>query len=99
MADYGKLSDKATNLVEYAKKNEHLVSDEETYVNFEKAYNAYKELHSFIVNNRRIVFSLKRKKRIKMIGSVIFSIFTFMLGCIITNNNQKIVEVFMQFLR
>lgn len=99
MADYGKLSDKATNLVEYAKKNEHLVSDEETYVNFEKAYNAYKELHSFIVNNRRIVFSLKRKKRIKMIGSVIFSIFTFLLGCIITNNNQKIVEVFMQFLR
>lgn len=99
MADYGKLSDKATNLVEYAKKNEHLVSDEETYVNFEKAYNAYKELHSFIVNNRRIVFSLKRKKRIKMIGSVIFSIFTFMLGCIITNNNKKIVEVFMQFLR
>lgn len=99
MADYGKLSDKATNLVEYAKKNEHLVSDEETYVNFEKAYNAYKELHSFIVNNRRIVFSLKRKKRIKMIGSVIFSIFTFMLGCIIANNNQKIVEVFMQFLR
>lgn len=99
MADYGKLSDEATNLVEYAKKNEHLVSDEETYVNFEKAYNAYKELHSFIAKNRRVVFSIRRKKRIKMVGSVIFSIFTFLLGCIITNNNQKIVEVFMQFLR
>lgn len=99
MADYGKLSDEATNLVEYAKKNEHLVSDEETYVNFEKAYNAYKELHSFIVKNRRVVFSIKRKKRIKMVGSVIFSIFTFLLGCIITNNNQKIVEMLIQFLR
>lgn len=99
MAEYGKLSDEATNLVEYAKANEHLVSDEETYVNFEKAYNAYKELHSFIVNNSRVVFSIKRKKRIKMIGSVVLSIFTFFLGCIITNNNQRIVDVFVQLLR
>lgn len=99
MADYGKLSDEATNLVEYAKRNEHLVSDEETYVNFEKAYNAYKELNRFIVNNRRVVFSIKRKKRIKAIGSVALSIFTFLLGCIVTNNNQRIVEVFSQLLR
>lgn len=99
MADYGKLSDEATNLVKYAKRNEHLVSDEETYVNFEKAYNAYKELNRFIVNNRRVVFSIKRKKRIKAIGSVALSIFTFLLGCIVTNNNQRIVEVFSQLLR
>lgn len=99
MVYYGKLSDKATNLVLSAKENEHLVSDEETYVNFEKAYNAYKDLHKFIVDNRRDVFSIKRKKRIKMIGSIVFSILTFILGCIITNNNQQIVDVFMQFLR
>lgn len=99
MADYGKLSDEATNLVEHAKKNEHLVSDEETYANFEKAYNAYKDLHRFIAKYRRVVFSIRRKKRIKIVGSVIFSIFTFLLGCIITNNNQKIVEGFMQLLR
>lgn len=99
MADYGRLSDEATNLVENAKKKEHLVSDEETYENFEKAYNAYKKLNKFIVDNRRAVFSIKRKKRIKMIGSVIFSIFTFLLGCIITNNNQRVVDVFMQLFR
>lgn len=99
MVYYGKLSDKATNLVLSAKENEHLVSDEETYANFEKAYNAYKDLHKFIVDNRRDVFSIKRKKRIKMIGSIVFSILTFILGCIITNNNQQIVDVFMQFLR
>lgn len=99
MADYGKLSDIATNLVEYAKKNEHLVSDEETYINFEKAYNAYKELHNFIVMNRRVVFSIKRKKQLKRLASVILSIFTFLLGCIITNNNQRIVDVFMQLFR
>lgn len=95
MAEYGSLSDKATNLVEIAKQKEHLVSDEETYQNFENAYNAYRELHEFIVNNRRDVFSMKRKNRYRVVGSVLFSIFTFILGCILTNNNQEIVDVFM----
>ena len=95
MAEYGRLSDDATNLVEIAKKNEHLVTDEETYQNFQNAYNAYRELHKFIVKNRRDVFSMKRKKRLKLVGSLALSIFTFILGCILTNNNQQIVDVFM----
>jgi hypothetical protein len=95
MADYGRLSDTATSLVEFAKKNEHLVSDEETYKNFQKAYNAYRELHEFIVNNRREVLSMERKNRYRVLGSVLLSVFTFILGCILTNNNQKIVNVIM----
>lgn len=94
MADYGSLSDHATNLVELAKQNEHLVSDEETYQNYENAYNAYRELHQFIVDNRREVLSMNRKRRYKAVGSVVFSIITFILGCIMTNNNQAIVDVF-----
>lgn len=95
MAEYGRLSDNATYLVEKAKKNEHLVTDEETYQNFQNAYNAYKELHEFIVKNRREVFSMNRKRRLKLIGSIAVSIITFILGCIATNNNQEIVDVFM----
>lgn len=95
MAEYGRLSDAATDLVEEAKKNEHLATDEETYQNFQNAYNAYKDLHKFIVKNRREVLSMNRKRRLKLIGSIIFSIFTFVLGCIVTNNNQEIVDVFM----
>lgn len=95
MADYGSLSDTATDLVEFAKQEEHLVSDEETYRNYENSYNAYRELHKFIVKNRREVLSMNRKRRFRAVGSVIFSIFTFILGCIVTNNNQAIVDVFM----
>lgn len=95
MVEYGRLSDDATNLVEIAKKNEHLVTDEETYQNFQNAYNAYRELHKFIVKNRRDVLSMKRKKRLKLVGSLALSVFTFILGCILTNNNQQIVDVFM----
>ncbi|MBD5465301.1 MAG: hypothetical protein HDR22_05710 [Lachnospiraceae bacterium] len=95
MAEYGRLSDAATYLVENAKKKEHMVTDEETYQNFQNAYNAYRELHKFIVENRREVLSMNRKRRFKLVGSVIFSIFTFILGCIVTNNNQKIIDVFM----
>lgn len=95
MAKYGKLSDTATNLVEKAKANEHLVTEEETYRNFQNAYKAYRELHRFIVENRREVLSMKRKKRWKFVGSFLFSVFTFILGCILTNNNQEIVDVFM----
>lgn len=95
MAEYGSLSDKATNLVEVAKHNEHLVSDEETYQNFQNAYKAYRELHDFIVDNRRDVLSMNRKKRYRVVASVFFSIFTFILGCILTNNNREIVDAFM----
>lgn len=97
MAEYGRLSDTATDLVEIAKKKEHLVTDEETYQNFQNAYNAYRELHRFIVKNRREVLSMNRKRRLKFAGSVIFSIITFILGCIMTNNNREIVDVFMNF--
>ncbi len=93
MAEYGRLSDHATNLVELAKQNEHLVSDEETYQNYENAYNAYRELHQFVVDNRREVLSMNRKRKFRAVGSVIFSIITFILGCIVTNNNQAIVDV------
>lgn len=96
MAEYGRLSDEATNLVERAKKTEHLVTDEETYLNFQNAYHAYIDLHKFIVKNRREVLSMKRKRNLKIVGSIIFSVFTFILGCIMTNNNQEIVEVFMK---
>ena len=95
MAEYGRLSDNATNLVEFAKQNEHLVTNEKTYRNFQDAYNAYKDLHKFIVNNRRDVLSMKRKRSFRIVGSITFSIFTFILGCIITNNNQAIVDVFL----
>lgn len=95
MAEYGDLSDKATNLVELAKQKEHLVTDEETYQNFQNAYNAYRDLHEFIVNNRRDVLTMKRKRRFRVVGSLLLSIFTFILGCILTNNNQEIVDVFM----
>ena len=98
MVEYGRLSDNATNLVEIAKQNEHLVSDGETYQNFQSAYNAYKELHEFIVNNRRDVLSMNRKKKYRVVASAIFSIVTFILGCIITNNNQKIVDTFMNMI-
>lgn len=94
MATYGRLSDKATNLVEDAKKKEHLVADEKTYQNYQNAYNAYKDLHQFIVENRRDVLSINRKRRFKAVGSILFSICTFILGCIVTNNNQAIVDVF-----
>lgn len=94
MADYGSLSDDATNLVELAKQKEHLVSDEETYQNYENAYNAYRELHQFIVDNRRDVLSMNRKRKFRAIGSVMFSIVTFILGCVVTNNNQAIVDAF-----
>ncbi|MCM1038817.1 MAG: hypothetical protein NC434_05785 [Ruminococcus sp.] len=98
MAEYGRLSDNATDLVEEAKKKEHLVSDEETYQNFQNAYNAYLDLHDFIVKNRRDVLLMRRKRRLKLIASVAFSIFTFVLGCILTNNNQEIIEAFMNLL-
>ncbi|MBR5509234.1 MAG: hypothetical protein IKV59_04195 [Lachnospiraceae bacterium] len=94
MADYGSLSDCATNLVELAKQKEHLVSDEETYQNYENAYNAYRELHQFIVDNRRDVLSMNRKRKSRAVGSLMFSIVTFILGCIVTNNNQAILDVF-----
>ncbi len=94
MADYGCLSDKATDLVEKAKQNEHLVSDEETYQNFQEAYNAYTELHKYIVANRRNVLTMNRKRKFRAVGSLIFSIITFILGCIVTNNNQQIIEAF-----
>ncbi|MBD5408500.1 MAG: hypothetical protein HDR54_03780 [Treponema sp.] len=92
MTEYGKLSDEATSLVEHAKQNEHLVTDEETYRNFENAYNAYKELHKFILANRRDVFAINRKRKFKAFSSILISIFTFILGCIVTNNNQPIVN-------
>lgn len=97
MAEYGKLSDTATVLVENAKKNEHVSSDEETYQNFEDAYKAYRKLHQFIVKNRRDILSMKRKKRLKVVGSIFLSVLTFILGCLLTNNNQEIVDVFMNF--
>lgn len=96
MADYGEKSDKATRLVEIAKDNEHLVNDEETYVNFENAYNAYRDLHEFIVNNRRDILLMQRKSKMKVIGSVAFSVFTFILGCVLTNNNQEIIQMVMK---
>lgn len=96
MAEYGSLSDKATQLVEYAKQQEHLTTDEETYKNFENAYLAYRDLHKFIVDNRREVMLIKRKKSFKGFLSAIFSIVTFILGCILTNNNHEIVSAFMQ---
>ena len=40
-------------MAEYVK-----LSDEETYRNFENAYNAYKELHKFILANRRDVLPI-----------------------------------------
>lgn len=95
MAQYGKLSDEATFLVEHAKQNEYSATDEQTYQNFENAYNAYRKLHTFIVNNRRDIMSMKVKKGFQVVGSVLLSIFTFILGCIITNNNQAIVDAFM----
>ena len=96
MAEYGELSDKATELVEYAKDNEHLVADEETYSNFQKAYNAYQELHKFIKKNRRDIFAMRRKKKVKVAGSGIFSLFTFVLGCILTNNNVAIIDTILK---
>lgn len=99
MAEYGKLSDRATELVEYAKQKEHLVSDEETYRNFENAYLAYRELHTFIVNNRREVMLMKRKKRIKGLGSAALSIITFVLGAILTNNNEKIIHMLQHLIK
>lgn len=94
MAEYGRLSDEATSLVEHAKQNECTATDEQTYQNFEKAYNAYKRLHAFIAENRRDILSMRVKKGFKFVGSILFSIFTFILGCIITNNNQSIVNAF-----
>ena len=94
MAEYGKLSDEAASLVEYAKQKEYTATDEQTYQNFEKAYNAYRRLHAFIVGNRRDILSMRVKKGFKVAASVVFSIFTFILGCIITNNNQSIVNAF-----
>lgn len=93
MAEYGELSDNATNLVEIAKSNEHLVSKDKIYVNFENSYNAYKDLHRFIVKNRRDIIMMRRKKKLKAIGTTLLSVFTFILGCIITNNNAAIIKV------
>lgn len=95
VAEYDKLSNKASKLVEYAKLREHIASDEETYENFQNAYNAYKDLHQFILDNQRDVLLIKRKKKHKKFGSLIFSILTFILGCVLTNNNKEIVNVFM----
>lgn len=92
MADYGEKSDKATRLVEFAKENEHLVDNEDTYRNFENAYIAYKELHAFIVDNRRDILMMQRKNGIKSVGAIIFSVFTFILGCVLTNNNKEILS-------
>ena len=64
------------------------------YQNYQNAYNAYKDLHGFIAENRREVFSMNRKKRLKVAGSLLFSILTFIPGCIVTNNNQAIIGVF-----
>lgn len=94
MLDYEELSDKAIELVEYAKQNEHSVTDFETYRNFENSYLAYKDLHKFITKNRREVMSMQRKKFFGAIGSIALSIFTFILGCLLTNNNLIIIEAF-----
>lgn len=98
MANYGRLSNTAINLVEKAKSEEHLVTDEVTYQNFQNAYKAYRALHKFIIENQQEVLILNRKKKLAYVFSFLFSIFTFILGCIITNNNQEIVEAVMNFL-
>lgn len=98
MAEYGRLSDVAIQSVEYAKKNESTASDEATYANYEKSYNAYTALHDFIVLNRHNVFMMAHRERRGKINSVILSIITFIIGCIVTNNNQAIIEAFKAFI-
>ena len=39
---------------------------------------------------------MRRKKKVKVAGSVIFSLFTFVLGCILTNNNVAIIDAILK---
>lgn len=90
LLDYGKLSDDAVRLVEYAKINEKQDDKDATYQNFEKAYLAYRALHDFIIKNRRQVFRLHRKRIFRFVRAALWAVITFVLGCVITNNNQAI---------
>ena len=90
LLDYGKLSDDAVRLVEYAKINEKQDDKDATYQNFEKAYLAYRALHGFIIKNRRQVFRLQRKRIFRFVRAALWAVITFVLGCVITNNNQAI---------
>ena len=95
---YGELSDRASELVEYAKLNETLVSDEEVYQNYQESYHAYKKLHKFIGINRGEILSIKKKKGKEKIMSIVFSAISFIFGCVLTNNNQAIWDFIKQML-
>ena len=94
LLEYGRLSDEAVKLVEKAKIEEKQDDKEKTYHNFENAYIAYASMHEFIIKNRRQVFRIQRKKIMRFLWAIISSIATFILGCILTNNNEKILQWF-----
>ena len=91
---YAMLYDSALQNVRIAKMNEHLLTDDETYENYERAYLSYKDLHKFIDENRGLLLSMHRKRRYQRIGGIFFSFVTFVLGCILTNNNEAILGWF-----
>lgn len=97
-ADYGELSDAASKMVQYAKDNEHMALKDETYENFQKAYHAYEALHEFIVKNRRDVFSMSIREKKRSLKTAVISVATFIIGCVITNNNAVIIKFFQHLL-
>ena len=93
-SEYHKLSDAAIKEVREAKKIEALGNDNNTYAAYEKAHNTYAQLVLLIEQNRANIDRAKRKYIYNKFGWIIWSLITFIIGCVLTNNNEVFMRLF-----
>lgn len=82
----------ATNAVAIAKKTDASGNTAEAYEAFQEAHNAYAEVITIINANMYRVVRVRRKPWKGRAAWILWSLITFAIGCVLTNNNQMILE-------
>lgn len=89
--NYKKLREKIIKQVKKAKENEQKAILCTDYTDYEQAYNLYVELDDFIMDNFSNVNWARSKFYTGKIMSYLGWIVSFVLTCILANNNEKIL--------
>lgn len=89
---YEELNNKAIEKAAVAKRQEYQSDDAATYKAFEDANNVYTDLLDLIDLNMAKINRAKAKYVWSKLGVVVWSLVTFALGCILTNNNVEVAN-------
>lgn len=93
-SEYARLSKEATELVLKAKVIEGTGNEAQTYEAYEAAHIKYVELTNLIEASSGYFKRARVKKIAGWLGWIVWSLITFIIGCILTNNNAAVADFF-----